>query len=456
VKIRVKVSLLTGLTVIGATAALTLLFLSLQKHLIEKNLTELRTAQRDGFAAVCRQAATLNNELLLVNYVRLLKGAPGMAYAYFADKDGQIVVHTDAAFYYKTEADWAAQRPTDALELAADVETARGSAGRAVVGFSKSHQAALLQKAFQDTLARAVATAGLVALAGLGISFLFGYLLTRPVQALAEGSEKIGRGEFRTEVPVTSGDEIGELARRFNVMAKQLAVLDDMKDEFIACVSHELRSPLAAIKTHVETLLYQSQGANGLSPSQKQYLNTIIDNAVRLGVYVSNVLDAAKIKAGRMDYALRPVDAGDVAQKVVALYSGIARKKEVTLTVEVADGLPAAKTDDDQLEHVLSNLVSNAIKFTEEGGRVALRARRENGAVEVSVSDTGRGIPEEELPKLFGRFNEFRMDGNAPTLKGTGLGLYIVKKTVEDMGGRISVQSREGQGTTFVLRLPAA
>jgi len=456
VNIKTRFALFTGAAVLATTVVTAGLAFRLQKRLIEDGLASARDAHLSGFAAVCRQALANDNDLLIVSYVRLLHELPGVRYAYYADADGRLQVHSDRNFILKKETEWAASKPAGTLEAGTDVGLGRQSAGRAVIGFAEEHQAAALRQALRATLVGLGRGAGLVVLAGLMLSLWLAHRLAAPVRLLVTGAKAVGGGDFKTRVDVDRDDEIGALARQFNDMARQLAVLDELKDDFIHSVSHDLRTPLAAIRMYADFMMTHKDAAR-FTPDQKLQLTAVLESAARLDVYVCNMLDAAKIKAGRMEYHPQAVDLSALAAGIYNLYSVIAQKNGVELQAKIPSDLPPFHADPERLEHVLSNLVSNALKFTERGGRVTVGGRAMDGAVELFVADTGKGIPAEDLPALFARYHQSSVgEQRAKRVKGTGLGLSIVKKTVEDMGGTVAVESKAGQGTRFTVRLPRA
>jgi len=456
-KIRTKFALFTALVMLVTTFALAALAYRLQKRLIEDGLASERLAHVSGFAAVCRQALTGSNDLFMVNYVRLLQDLPGVQYAYFAEPAGRIVVHSDRAFLFRHTDDWLSAKPTDAIEMSMAVKLGGVDAGRAVLGFSRKYQEDALRSALRKTLLQGTIAAGGVAAVGLLAALLLAYRLTRPIRALADAAEAVGAGQFQTEVPVLTRDELGGLARRFNDMAQRLAILDEMKDDFIASVSHDLRSPLTAIRMYVEYMLNEDDNRDKILPEHKGYLMTVVDNALRLDVFITNILDAAKIKAGRMEYHPRPVPVQAAAENLLKLYGAVAQKRNVSLSADIPGDLPPVKADPERMDQVLSNLISNAFKFTEPGGAVTLRGRSVLDNIEITVQDTGKGIAAEDLPLLFARFGQAKVEEQrAKKIKGTGLGLSIVKRTVEDMGGQVRVESEVGRGTRFIVALPRA
>jgi signal transduction histidine kinase len=224
-----------------------------------------------------------------------------------------------------------------------------------------------------------------------------------------------------------------------------------MRDAFVATVSHELRTPLTSISGFLEMM--QDEEA-GLGTSGRQYLEVIRRSTSRLHALVEDLLLVAQIEAKRIELLLAPVDVADLARRSAELVRPAATEKNVTVDV-VADHAPELLADGPRLRQVLDNLVSNAVKFTPEGGRVELRAARRADAVELSVSDTGMGIPREELPRLFGRF--FRTSSATENgVPGTGLGLAISQAIAEAHGTAITVESVPDEGATFRLLLSPA
>ncbi|MDO8473327.1 MAG: ATP-binding protein [Dehalococcoidia bacterium] len=228
--------------------------------------------------------------------------------------------------------------------------------------------------------------------------------------------------------------------------------VDRMKSEFVATVSHELRTPMTAIYGFSELLLMR---ATGLPENQRMWVETIYKESKRLTDIVEDLLNVSRIEAGRLSLNLGPVALEQlVADVVERLKSGHAHHP---LNVNIAVTLPEVQADRDKLQQVLYNLVDNAIKYSPRGGPVAISAQhmRDEGKVVVSVADKGIGISDSEIPRLFSRFHRVeRLETTG--IRGTGLGLYIVKSLVEMMGGRIWVESRLNEGTTFFFSLPVA
>jgi PAS domain S-box-containing protein len=229
--------------------------------------------------------------------------------------------------------------------------------------------------------------------------------------------------------------------------------LDRMKSEFVSQVSHELRTPLTAIKGFTSMLLDGDAGE--VNEEQEEYLQIVSQNVDRLVTLINDLLDIARIESGRIKLKLEPIDLGEIVALVAATLRPLVEAKEQTLTVAVVDGLPSARGDHDRIVQVLTNLVSNAHKYTPAGGAIRVDVTRDGEMAQVAVKDNGFGISEDDIPRLFTRF--FRVDSSLTReIGGTGLGLSIVKSIVELHGGTVSVQSAVGSGSTFSFTVPLA
>jgi CheY-like chemotaxis protein len=219
-----------------------------------------------------------------------------------------------------------------------------------------------------------------------------------------------------------------------------------VKSDFVATASHELRSPLTSIKGFVE-LLSRSES---LGDREREFVTVILESTDRLVDLVNELLDVARLEAGKMEVHPRLFDLGEVVREVATLMSPRLSEKEQRLDVHVPPGLPRALADPARVRQIVINLLSNAHEYTEEGGRLRVALRPENGTLTMAVSDTGRGMSAEELEHVFDRFVR-RDDGGG----GTGLGLSIVKSLVDLQGGSIDAASELGSGSTFTVRLPS-
>ncbi|MBV9602837.1 MAG: response regulator [Chloroflexi bacterium] len=229
--------------------------------------------------------------------------------------------------------------------------------------------------------------------------------------------------------------------------------LDRMKTEFVSQVSHELRTPLTAIKGFTELLLDGDAGE--VNDEQQEYLDIVKSNVDRLVALINDLLDISRIESGRIKLDLAPIDLAAIITSVVATMRPLLDAKQQTLTTSVEADLPLAMGDRDRVVQVVTNLVSNAHKYTQAEGAITVSAERTDNLLRVAVQDNGMGIPADDIPKLFTRF--FRVDSSLTReIGGTGLGLSIVKSIVELQGGTVSVESEVGRGSTFAFTLPIA
>jgi two-component system sensor histidine kinase BaeS len=272
-------------------------------------------------------------------------------------------------------------------------------------------------------------------------SLLVARAIARPVGRVAAASRSVAAGQAPGEVPVEGSDELAVLAQSFNEMARQLTKAREADQAFLLSVSHELKTPLTAIRGYAEGL---EEGA--VDPREAGEVMT--RESGRLERLVQDLLDLARMNQRTFAVRSQPVDLADVAGEAVLRDEPRARTFGVSLRAD-ADEPATATGDPDRLLQVVSNLVENALRVTPAGGSVVVRAL----PGEVSVSDTGPGLAPDDVPRAFDRFYLYgRYRGQRAV--GTGLGLAIVKELSEAMGGTVSVRSTPGEGTTFSIRLP--
>ncbi|HEX9713844.1 MAG TPA: HAMP domain-containing sensor histidine kinase [Actinomycetota bacterium] len=294
-----------------------------------------------------------------------------------------------------------------------------------------------------------LAAAAAVVLAIVGAAVL-ARTLTRPVRDLSRAAHRIAAGDLIQRVPVEGDDELGELASSFNEMTAGLAEAQRREREFLASVSHELRTPLTAIRGYAEAL---ADGAVRGTAARADALRVIQAEADRLERMVSDVMDLARL--GAADFRLEPrsVDLAETLRDAVATHGARAAEAGVSLESELPERLDVV-TDPDRVHQVVSNLIENALRVTDTGGFVRVRARSSDG-IEIEVADDGPGIARDDLPHVFERsYLWSRSKGVRPV--GTGLGLAIVRELVTLLGGRVDVASTPGEGTTFRIHLDGA
>jgi signal transduction histidine kinase/CheY-like chemotaxis protein len=350
-----------------------------------------------------------------------------------------------------------------------------------------------------ERLVMAVATIGITLLSIMVTVLAVTMLLrrvTRPIHELVDGTKAIASGDLTTEIAAQSDDEVGLLASSFNQMARDLRrnieekdgyaheltqlnveledkvkertrelevaneelqqanikirEADRLKSEFLANMSHELRTPMNAIIGFTRLVLRKA--ADVLPAKQQENLGKVEMSANQLLRLINDILDLSKIEAGKMSVSIMPFNLPSLVDACFATVEPMVKKEGVRMVKELPQDLPELVTDQDKLKQIVINLLSNALKFTEEG-EVKLSAALEDSNLKIAVSDTGIGIPSDALKYIF---DEFRQVDGSSTRKhgGTGLGLSITKKLVHLLGGTIDVSSVEGEGSTFTVTLP--
>jgi signal transduction histidine kinase len=323
--------------------------------------------------------------------------------------------------------------------------------GRGLLIFARPEPRVL--EVFRGTFLQPLFQAGLVAVfLSLLLAVLISRSVARPLQKVAAAAESIAEGDYDQQIPPQGPDEVKRVASSFNAMAAKVAATQQAQRDFVANVSHDLKTPLTSVSGWSQAIL---DGTAGKPAQQARAIQIIHTEAGRMSRMVDQLLDLAKIEAGQIQLSKEPVDLGQLVQEVHRSLTLRAEEKGVQLTVE-ATPVAAVSGDRDRLIQILANLVDNALDHTPPDGRVHLSLKPYGDkAVELVVQDTGPGIPPEDLSRIFERFYQVDKSRHRPTEnKGVGLGLAIVKELVEAHNGRIIAQSQLGQGSVFVVRLP--
>jgi signal transduction histidine kinase len=305
------------------------------------------------------------------------------------------------------------------------------------------------QETFLHRLVVAFTVAGVAALA---VALVLGALLvrgvTRPLGQLTVASRAVASGDLEARVPVRSRDEVGQLAAAFNQMAAGLARAEEARRQQAADIAHELRTPLTVIQGQLEAF------ADGIFPADAEHLEPVLAQTRLLNRLVEDLRTLSLADAGQLSLSPVPIDVGEWVEGVVTGFRAVAAERSITLTLEIAAGLPEVKADPGRMSQVLGNALDNALRHTPEGGQIAIRAVRQNGDIVITVTDTGPGVPPEQLPHLFERF--WRGDpSRSRRTGGSGLGLAIAQRIVEAHGGRMWAKNVPSGGLQVGFSLPA-
>jgi signal transduction histidine kinase len=302
--------------------------------------------------------------------------------------------------------------------------------------------------ALGDRVGLSPAITGLVAGAiALVVVQVLAHGMTLPLREMVGAVRAMARGDYERRVTATSRDEVGELARAFNTMAGELAEVDRLRRDLVANASHELRTPIGALRARLENLV------DGVEDADPEVLRGLLRQTERLSDLVEQLLDLSKLESGAAPLEREPVRAGELLGRVAKEWTAVAAERRVRVDVVVRPPELEVVCDERRLEQVLANLVANAVRHSPAETAVVLTAARRNGGVRYEVTDQGPGIPREEAERVFERF--YRSDpGRSQNEGGSGLGLAIARWIVELHGGTIRVEDAEPHGCRMVVDLP--
>jgi histidine kinase len=302
------------------------------------------------------------------------------------------------------------------------------------------------QASFNEALVLALAAAGLAAML---VSLLLSRRIVAPVRRMTIVSQHIADGHYSDRVQSDNQDELGQLAHSFNQMAESLEQVERMRRQLIADVSHELRTPLTAIQGSMEGLL------DGVLPADPETYHQIHQEAGRLARLVDDLQELSRVEAGASPLEIKPSRIVDLIMTTIKRLKPQAVKKKINLEADLPKDLPLVSLDEARITQVLTNLVSNALQYTPEGGDIRIHARQIKDEVQIGITDTGIGIPAEHIAHLFTRFYRVDKSRSRQAGGGSGIGLTIARHLVESHAGRIWVESPgAGQGSTFFFTLP--
>jgi signal transduction histidine kinase len=448
------------------------LFVYEQKRLRE-DMNQEQVEDLNKLARVCEDTMIVFDEPALFKYARNLVelSASKLVYAGFVYPQGQDGVpwvwrHDSDRIVYMDPMSAEIQavvgsNQTQRRELIVNneriVELSRpvGRYGFVRLGYSQS----VVEKIFHQTIAKSInrfLVVGLIAVViGLVLASFFSAALSRPILNLKEAADAIARGKKGVKVTAASRDEIGQLAGTFNHMSDELAKLDQLKDDFMSHVTHELRSPLTSIIATAE--LMSEMKAVNTDAKMRRSVDRLIFGSERLNRLVDNILDLTRLEAGKMPFDIQPVDFRKILTEMADFFEPRAMEKALTVRAVVPATFPLVSADAERMRQVLSNLIYNAIKFTNKGG-ITLKLYEQDGMATVAVQDTGVGIAKDKLNAVFEKFECLKetRDRVEKPVPGSGLGLNIVQNSIKAQNGKIWVESEMNKGSSFIFQLPFA
>jgi signal transduction histidine kinase len=442
-----------------------------------------------SFGPLMEQAMAQSNQPLLQRMAEIFVQDENVVQCSFTDREGKRLAYA------------AKDRPPEGPPLthlfSQPVQSKDGSlSGTLHIELSLKRMSQEINNLKRDVFLLAIGVIGF----GILLTLMFTRILLRPIEQLAAATERIGKGELAMMVDIPSRDEIGDLSRAFNHMTlqlkesrdnlekkveertrqleenieelnrarmatlrmlenlesakkdlekanRELREMDETKLKFIGTASHELKTPLTAIKSNIDFILSERGGK--VPRDLKPYLQTIQRNTNRIQANMDQMLDLTRIKAGRLSLTPESIQLCDVVQGYVNEIKPV--DKQLTIQLHIPEELRVL-ADRNGLHDIFINLLSNAFKFTSEGGSVSVRAAQKDGLVLHEIRDTGVGIPEDQVVKIFEEFYQVESGKHG----GTGLGLAIAKRLVEEHGGKIWAESEVGRGSAFFFTLPAS
>jgi len=440
--IRFKLGLVISTAILFATITTSLVFLSLQYAAIRQAEEDKIGLWKAHIADIASESMLANDPLMLLDYLHNLH----RLYKDF------LHIRVDSGNQWQ-DVGTTLQAPDPAL---ARIETIKVFAPAGVqsaplkieLWFSRAVIDESQRQARSKLSHNMLMAGGTVALAGMLLGFLLGWTMTRRILRIASTLRQIGAGQIEARVESPGGsDELSNLAQDVNNMADRLQELNQLKKTFVTSITHELRSPLNVIEQQGKAL---QAGAARLSPEDRDSLSRIMDSVNRLGHFVTNLLDMTKTERGKPSYDPRPTRLTELVEDTVFFFLPKAAEAQIALSFTAEPGI-TVYADHDLVVHVLTDIISNALKFTPPGGTIRVELKNVPKGAECSVTDSGRGIPTSHLARIFKPFERWY---NPLRPRGVGQGLMIAKSIIERHGGRIGVESEVGRGSRFFFFLP--
>ncbi len=414
-----------------------------ERRLLKREMNAQQQETMKRLARVCEESLYQKN-LSFFNYLPTLESERGFKAAFFEDSTGIIQMHSDPEQMGKK----IPAVNSDLLDLSEPITYAGTRVGNAHLILSKTEVDKLFMESLMDAVQRTIITMLASLLLGWFGALFLGSTMITPIQRLIDGFRKVATGALEPIAFPERHDELGQTFKELNVTIEKLKEMEDMKRNFFAQVTHELRSPLTTNQGFLSLILRGRYGT--LNDEQRGLFLTMHNNLDRLARLVDDLLTTSKLESKKETLEPTQFDAKKVVQEVIEMYVPLFEQKKLKLATNFPNEAVMIRADYDKLIHILSNLISNAIKYTPKGS-VSIGIKEQGANVAIWVTDTGLGIPASDQPQIF---NHFFRSSNAKNVKGTGLGLAIVKNLVEMHGGQIRVDENPGGGSIFSFSLP--
>lgn len=455
-KLTTRYSLITA-TLIGAVVGSVYVATSrAQRAALEAQSSARQQGLQDGVLRLAQESLDQRDPLMLISYLMYVqRSRPEVKYASITrgghtstvGSDGQGLVYWSQKLEDRDGTGYVSLKDGASQVV---VESGKPAEGMTItLGYSKELLEADIDAALKPLARRTT----LIALAFVGLGWLGSLgaakLVAGPITALTAAVGAVGRGKLDVAVPVSGNDEIGMLGRRFNEMTARLREFTQFREDVLHTLTHELNTPLGGIKGYIE--IWQERGLPAEPARREDALRAMGGAVNRMENSLQHALKLFREEA----QATGPrtlIWLDDVLREVATLCAPIARQKKIEIVAPSDEAAECVYADEELVRRVATNLVSNALKYTGEGGKVVVTLGGDAGRARFTVADTGRGMSKEDLGKIFTKF--YRAGAQSERVPGTGLGLSIAHRAVQELGGEITVQSELGKGTVFTVELP--
>ncbi len=436
------------------------------RRLLDREMEKTQQQALASFTLAATEAALQQEDVAVMNFMRFKSSDRSIVFSAYRHPKRNLVLSYPATFEkdaiaLNLEPAW--DRPRSTLLTLKngvravlwyqhfDTPTKPKGAGWVALAYSEeAWKLAVQQQSSRWTRLGLLAAAAALLLGGL-LSWVVARQLVKPLKQIRDGTRLVRSGQLGSLVAVNRADEIGDLARDFNSMTLQLKDLDEMKRDFVAGVTHDLGTPLHAIRSASNYL--QAGDAGPVNDKQSEYLLMISNATQHLITFINNLLTVSRIEAAQLKPYFEPVDVMAHASELVTLYQSQAREKGVDLKLTRKVPYISLVADVTMFRQIVMNLISNALKFTSQGS-IEVVLNEADGDFVLEVRDTGIGVDPSNHLLIFDRFFRVKQPKDHPAQQGSGLGLSIVKGLVEAHGGRVTLESALGKGSCFFVRLP--